>query len=99
MWNKISHTILRHRIWVIAALVIITGFLATNLSYNKVSYDLSRLLPVGDSTSIVFQEFKETFGVNDNVYLVSTEDSSLFELSKFQNYYDFCQNLQIWTLF
>lgn len=94
MWNKISHTILRHRIWVIAALVIITGFLATNLSYNKVSYDLSRLLPVGDSTSIVFQEFKETFGVNDNVYLVSTEDSSLFELSKFQNYYDFCQNLQ-----
>ncbi|MBK21543.1 MAG: hypothetical protein CMP63_04390 [Flavobacteriales bacterium] len=94
MWNRISHIILRHRIWVIASLLLVTGFLATNLGYNKVSYDLSRLLPVGDSTSIVFQEFKETFGVNDNVYLVSTEDSSLFELSKFQNYYDFCQNIQ-----
>ena len=94
MWNKISHIILRYRIWVITFLVIVTGFLATNLRYNKVSYDLSRLLPVGDSTSIVFQEFKETFGVNDNVYLVSTEDSSLFELSKFQKYYDFCQNIQ-----
>tara|TARA_Y100000766_G_scaffold43973_1_gene34065 strand:+ start:303 stop:2819 length:2517 start_codon:yes stop_codon:yes gene_type:complete len=79
---------------VIALLVAITCFLATNLGHNKVSYDLSRLLPVGDSTSIVFNEFKETFGVNDNVYLVSTEDSSLFDLSKFQNYYDFCKGLE-----
>ena len=94
MWNKISHIILRYRIWVIAILLIVTGFLATNLGYNKVSYDLSRLLPVGDSTSIVFKEFKETFGVNDNVYLVSTEDSGLFELSTFQKYYDFCENIQ-----
>ena len=94
MWNKISHIILRYRIWVIALLAVITGFLATNLRYNKVSYDLSRLLPVGDSTSIVFNEFKETFGVNDNVYLISTEDSSLFNLSKFQNYYDFCKGLE-----
>ena len=94
MWNKISHIILRYRIWVIALLVLITGFLATNLGYNKVSYDLSRLLPLGDSTSIVFREFKETFGVNDNVYLVSTEDSSLFTLNKFQKYYDFTRSLQ-----
>ncbi len=94
MWNKISHIILRHRVWVIVALVAITGFLATNLSYNKVSYDLSRLLPVGDSTSVVFKEFKETFGANDNVYLMSTEDSSLQELEVFQKFYDFTKSIE-----
>jgi len=79
---------------VILALVVITGFLATNLSHVKVSYDLTRLLPVGDSTSIVFREFRETFGANDNVYLISTEDTSFYELEKFQAYYDFSEKLQ-----
>ncbi len=75
-------------------LIAITGFLATNLRYNKISYDLTRLLPVGDSTSIVFKEFKETFGVNDNVYLISTEDTSLFRLNNFQKFYDFSKKLE-----
>ena len=75
MWNKISHIILRYRIWVIALLVLITGFLATNLGYNKVSYDLSRLLPLGDSTSIVFREFKESsYYVYDDSKLLSMEE-------------------------
>ncbi|MAW65998.1 MAG: transporter [Flavobacteriales bacterium] len=94
MWNKISHIILRYRVWVIIILIAITSFLASNLGYNKVSYDLSRLLPVGDSTSIIFKEFKQTFGVNDNIYLVSTEDSNLYNLSTFQKYYDFSRKLQ-----
>ena len=94
MWNKTSHIILRSRIWVILALVTITAFLASNLSHVKVSYDLTRLHPVGDSTSIVFNEFKETFGANDNVYLISTEDTSFYDLDKFQAYYDFSEKLQ-----
>ena len=49
------------------------------------SYDLSRLLPVGDSTATVFEDFKEKYGANDNVYLVSTEDPALFELEKIRD--------------
>ena len=94
MWNKTSHIILRSRIWVIIALIAITAFLASNLGHVKVSYDLTRLLPVGDSTSIVFKEFKETFGANDNVYFISTEDTSFYDLHKFQAYYDFSEKLQ-----
>ncbi len=93
MWNKVSHIILRKRVWVIGFLIAITAFLATNLRYNKVSYDLTRLLPVGDSTSVVFREFKKTFGANDNVYLVSTEDPELYKLENFQKYYDFSVQL------
>ena len=94
MWNKTSHIILRSRVWVIIALIAITAFLASNLGHVKVSYDLTRLLPVGDSTSIVFKEFKETFGANDNVYFISTEDTSFYDLHKFQAYYDFSEKLQ-----
>lgn len=94
MWNKISHIILRKRAWVITALIVVTAFLATNLRYNKVSYDLSRLLPVGDSTSIVFENFKNTFGANDNVYFISTEDESFYELEKFQKFYDLTKEIQ-----
>ncbi len=94
MWNNVSHIILRQRVWVLVVLTAITGFLASNLPYNEVSYDLSRLLPVGDSTSIVFKDFKETFGANDNVYLVSTEDSNFYHLDKFQQFYDFTLDIE-----
>ena len=94
MWNDVSHIILRQRVWVLVVLTAITGFFASNLPYNEVSYDLSRLLPVGDSTSIVFKDFKETFGANDNVYLVSTEDSNFYHLDKFQQFYDFTLDIE-----
>lgn len=94
MWNNISHIILRGRLWVIFVLIAITGFMASNLGHVKVSYDLTRLLPVGDSTSIIFSEFKNTFGANDNVFLISTEDSSFYDLPKFQVFYDFSQKIQ-----
>lgn len=93
MWNKISHIILRKRGWAIALLCVITGFMAMNLSHNEVSYDLSRLLPVGDSTSITFNNFRKTFGANDNVYLVSTEDSAFYEIDNFQKFYHFTEHL------
>lgn len=67
--------------------------MAMNLSHNEVSYDLSRLLPVGDSTSITFKNFRKTFGANDNVYLVSTEDSAFYEIENFQKFYNFTEDL------
>lgn len=89
MWNKIAHIILRQRLLLIITLSAITAFFVLNIPYNQVSYDLSRLLPVGDSTATVFEDFKTKYGSNDNVYLVSTEDQTLFKLDKFQQFYDF----------
>lgn len=94
MWNKISHIILRQRLLLIIILSVITAFFVANIPYNQVSYDLSRLLPVGDATATTFEDFKEKYGANDNVYLVSTEDSSLYELEKFQLFYDFSKEIQ-----
>lgn len=94
MWNKIAHIILRQRLLLIILLSVITVFFGLNVPYNQVSYDLSRLLPVGDSTSTVFEDFKQKYGANDNVYLVSTEDTSIFQLEKFSEFYDFTEELE-----
>lgn len=68
--------------------------MVSNLSHNEVSYDLSRLLPVGDSTSITFKNFKETFGANDNVYLIATEDSAFYEIENFQKFCAFTDKIE-----
>lgn len=94
MWSKIAHIILRQREILIITLAVCTIFFAGNIPYNQVSYDLSRLLPVGDSTATVFEDFKKKYGANDNVYLVSTEDPALFELENFGLFYDFTKELQ-----
>jgi len=94
MWSKIAHIILRQRLVLIIIVTVSTIFFAGNIPYNQVSYDLSRLLPVGDSTATTFENFKKKYGANDNVYLVSTEDPALFELENFRLFYDFTKDLQ-----
>ncbi len=94
MWSNIAHIILRQRLMLIITVAVCTIFFAGNIPYNQVSYDLSRLLPVGDSTATIFEDFKKKYGANDNVYLVSTEDPALFELENFGLFYDFTKELQ-----
>ena len=94
MWSKIAHIILRQRLILIITVAVFTIFFAGNMPYNQVSYDLSRLLPVGDSTATIFEDFKKKYGANDNVYLVSTEDPALFDLENFRLFYDFTKELQ-----
>ena len=93
MWNFIASTILKNRLVILIAITLLTIFMIYEGRKCEISYSFNNLLPEDDSTAIVFQNFKKTYGANDNVIIVSTDDKDLFKLEKFQSLYKFTQKL------
>jgi len=88
MWKYIVRFILRSRIAILAVIVIITGILAYRAQDVKLSYELTKMLPEKDSTSIVYEKFKNTFGKDGNIMFAGIQSEHLFKLDFFNDWYD-----------
>ncbi len=88
MWTKIASFILRSRVPILIILLAITAFMAWKGTQVRMSYEFAGLLPKHDSTYIEYQRFVDTFGEGGNVIILGVEDESLYELEKFQKWYD-----------
>jgi len=87
MWNFLVRLILRNRLTnliVIAVLTIFMGWQATNV---KMSYELARMLPESDSTSISYEEFKDLFGQDGSVMFIGLQDERIYNLKEFNDYF------------
>ncbi len=88
MWNRLVRVILRNRfnnLIIIGILTIFMGYMATKV---KLSYEMTKMLPASDPTSIAYEEFRKQFGEDGSVFFVGLQDSSLFELEEFNEWYD-----------
>ncbi|MCF8307660.1 MAG: MMPL family transporter [Bacteroidales bacterium] len=94
MWKYIVRFILRSRIVILSGIVIITGFFAYQAQDIKLSYELTKMLPDDDSTSIVYEEFKRTFGKDGNIMFTGLQSERLFELDFFNDMYDLTYELK-----
>jgi uncharacterized protein len=88
MWQKISSLILRKREIILVIIGLATIFMGYRASQVQIRYDFALLLPPSDSTSIQFMDFKNRFGEDGNVLLIGIQDERLFELERFQHWYD-----------
>lgn len=78
MWKYIIRLILRYRITnlvVIGLLTLGMAFMATRV---QMSYEMAKMLPDSDSTSIDYEEFKRTFGQDGAVVFAGLSTDSLF---------------------
>lgn len=88
MWTYLVRLILRYRLVnliIIGALTIFMAYQATNV---KLSYEMTKMLPASDSTSIIYEQFRAQFGEDGSVFFVGLQDENLFELEKFNDWYD-----------
>ncbi|MGB1032716.1 MAG: hypothetical protein ACPGWM_08875, partial [Flavobacteriales bacterium] len=72
----------------LVALVVVTGLMAWKGSQVRMSYAFAGLLPKHDSTYIEYQHFIDNFSQDGNVIILGVDDESLYELEKFQEWYD-----------
>lgn len=86
MWEIFSSFILRQRYVIIVILLAITAFMWHNARQIKMSYEMSQVLPVTDSTMISFMEFTDKFGQDGSVMVIGIKDDQLFELENFQEW-------------
>lgn len=78
MWTFIARVILRQKIALLSVVFLATavmGYLATDV---KISYKFSRILPVTDTISIDYDEFKNEFGETGNAVVLGVQSDDFW---------------------
>ena len=94
MWEVFSSFILRQRYFIIAILMVITAFLYYHSRQIKMSYEMSQVLPVTDSTMISFNEFTEKFGQDGSIMVIGLKNQELYELDNFLEWLELSDRLK-----
>ena len=93
MWKYIVRIILRFRIPILLIIGAITVFMAYEGSNVKMSYEMARMLPDSDPTSIEYEKFRKQFGQDGSVIFVAIKDPELFTLNHYDDWYDITNNV------
>ena len=94
MWALISRLILRYKFFLLLILGVSTYFMAKKANEVLYSYEFMSLLPKDDPSYLEYLDFQEHFGKDDNVMVVGFQSDSLFELERFNAFYDLSDNLK-----
>lgn len=93
MWTYIARLILRQKIALLSVVIFTTaimGYLATDV---KISYKFSRILPVTDSVSIDYDNFKHQFGETGNSVVIGVRSENLWTPEGLREWKHFADSL------
>lgn len=93
MWTFIARLILRRKFELLFLVVLATaimGYLALDV---KISYKFSRILPVTDSASIAYDDFKSTFGETGNAVIIGVESENFWTPEGIREWKSFSDSL------
>ena len=88
MWTYLVRLILRNRLLNLIIIGLITAFFGYKALDVQLSYELAKMLPAHDTTSIEYENFKKIFGEDGGVFFIAVHDDELFTLKKFNSFYD-----------
>lgn len=60
----------------------------------ELSYRYARVLPEDDEMAIAYEKFKQKYGEDGNVMLITFQDSNMFQLNKYQGWYDLTESVR-----
>ncbi|RKS55821.1 hypothetical protein BC962_0793 [Gillisia mitskevichiae] len=93
-WNSIARVILRNRLVIIAIIIGITIFLASQWQNMRFSYTEANLLPDDHEINITYNNFLDKFGEEGNIIVLAINDSTLFTPEKFAAWNKLSEKLQ-----
>ena len=86
MWSKLSEILLANRLKFIIGTLLCTLLVSTQIAKVEMSYESADLLPRDDSSYIMFQNFRKTFGQEGNVIVLAVQDSNFYELERINDW-------------
>ena len=87
MLGRIARFIIQFRLFILLTISILTALMVYEAQKTKIVYEFAKLLPENDTTSVGYDNFKQRFGLDGNILLFSVQDSSIFKLDHFQDWY------------
>lgn len=97
MWTFVARVILRNRITILVAILLVTAFMGYKAQFVQMDYEYARLLPKKDTTNIGYENFKAIFGDEGNIIVVGITDPDLYTLDHFTDWNLLADSLSVQT--
>lgn len=94
MWIFLVRLILRYRLVNLIVIALLTAYMGYEGAKVQMSYEFASMLPESDTTSRIYQRFKETFGQDGAVMFVGVQDERLFQLEHFVKWYEVTEKVR-----
>ena len=94
MWSFLVRHILRDRLTILIVIGILTLFMGYKAREVVLSYDMVRMLPATDSTTILYENFKKQFGEDGTVMFIGIQDKNLYNLNEFNDWFDLANKIR-----
>ncbi len=98
MWQKIASSILRNRLAILIGLAVLTTFMGYKATSVELQYEFGKLLPEDDSTNLEYLRFREKFGQDGLVIVISTETEDFYTVDKFNKWKELGDRLSSMTV-
>ena len=82
VWSLVARLILRNRFILLAAILGMTFFWATQWKYMQFTFTEANLLPDNHPENVLYNSFTNTFGEEGNVIVIALKDSLFFTPKK-----------------
>lgn len=93
-WSAVARFILRNRIGILSAIVLVTIFMASQWQHMRFTYTEANLLPDDHPYNLEYNEFLDIFGEEGNLIVLGVKDSTLFTPENFNAWMKLSQELQ-----
>jgi predicted RND superfamily exporter protein len=94
MWLWIAQFVLNNRIKIILTITVITLFMGYHARKAEISYEVPRLLPATDTTTLEYLKFKKMFGQDGAIMVIGIEDKDIYNLKHFNEWYDLSNSVR-----
>lgn len=93
MWIKVSGIILRNRLFLLTAVLVLTLFFGYHARNVQMSYEYASMLPEKDQAFKDYQKFTGIFGEEGNLIMIGIKDPDFFKLEHFKRWGEFASQL------
>ena len=94
MWESIARLVLRSRLFLLIALLAVTGYMGWRASRVKLSYDFNSAIPTDNPKYKAYQEFRKKFGDDGNLLVIGVQTDKLFQQDIFTDYIALSEDLK-----
>ncbi len=86
MWRGLAHTIIKFRLPLLLAILLITAVMGYFARTLELSYNYVETVPATDPEMIYYKDFREQFGEDGNMIAIGLKDSSVYEVENFKRF-------------
>lgn len=94
MWNSTARFLLKYRLPLLTAILLITACMGYWASKVEMSYDFSRAIPTDNEKFKAYQQFKQKFGEDGNLVVIGIQNENFFDQGFFNEYASLQQNIK-----